>query len=158
MKLSAQEEYGLRCLVSLARTGEGGTMTIPEISRAEGLSQSHVAKLLAILRKAGVVSAMRGQVGGYRLARKAEMIGLREILVPLGGTLFGPEFCARHTGLEPNCVHETDCALRPLWSNLDAAVNAIIDRYTLADLIANRIEAPLVQIGNTNSRPKVTAQ
>lgn len=155
MKLSAQEEYGLRCVVSLARTGEAGSLTIPEISRIEGLSQSHVAKLLAILRKAGIVTATRGQVGGYRLAKKAEDVALRDILVPLGGHLFGEEFCARHTGLEATCVHDTDCALRPLWTNLDAAVRSVVDRYTLADLIFGRVEAPLVHISNGAARPKV---
>ncbi|MBS1707522.1 MAG: Rrf2 family transcriptional regulator [Armatimonadetes bacterium] len=158
MKLSAQEEYGLRCLVSLARQGEGGTMTIPEISRAEGLSQSHVAKLLAILRKAGVISATRGQVGGYRLARPAGQIALRDILQPLGGTLFGPEFCARHTGLEADCVHKTDCALRPLWTNLEAVVNSVIDRYTLGDLVDGNIEQPLVHLGQVHDRHHAEAR
>jgi len=129
-------------------------MTIPEISRVEGLSQSHVAKLLAILRKAGIVTATRGQVGGYRLARRAENIALRDILVPLGGNLFGEEFCGRHTGLESSCVHDTDCALRPLWSSLDAAVRSVVDRYNLADLVHGRVEAPLVQISNGAARPK----
>ncbi|MBX3111020.1 MAG: Rrf2 family transcriptional regulator [Fimbriimonadaceae bacterium] len=144
-------------MVSLARIGGGGSMTIPEISRVEGLSQSHVAKLLAILRRAGIVTASRGQVGGYRLARSAESIALREILAPLGGHLFSPEFCARHTGLEANCLHQTDCMLRPLWSNIDAAVNAVVDRYTLADLVAGKIEGPLVQV-ESGGRPKAGAR
>lgn len=129
-------------------------MTIPEISRVEGLSQSHVAKLLAILRKAGIVSAARGQVGGYKLSRTPEQIPLRDILYPLGGTLFGPEFCSRHTGLEATCVHDTDCALRPLWANLDAVVNAVVERFSLADLVDGKIDMPLVQLGAVGGRTR----
>ncbi len=154
MKLSAQEEYGLRCAVSLARSGDSGSMTIPEISRAEGLSQSHVAKLMAILREAGLVHATRGHVGGYRLSRKPETISLREILVPLGGTLFGPAFCTRHSGLGEECVHMTDCSLQPLWANLDALVNALMERYSLADLVEGNIDQPLVQLQEASSRLK----
>ncbi|ARU39689.1 hypothetical protein CCB80_00435 [Armatimonadetes bacterium Uphvl-Ar1] len=63
MKFSAQEEYGLRCLIALARKGVGQSMTIPEISDQEGLTSSHVAKILAILRRSGFVASTRGQSG-----------------------------------------------------------------------------------------------
>ncbi|MCH7945265.1 MAG: Rrf2 family transcriptional regulator, partial [Armatimonadetes bacterium] len=57
MKFSAQEEYGLRCLLALAGAADEATLTIPVIARAEGLTQSHVAKLLALLRKGGFVNS-----------------------------------------------------------------------------------------------------
>src|SRR3989454_12406281 len=69
MKLSAQEEYGLRCLLRLASAGEGGTLTIPEIGRAEALSIAYVAKLMRILRQGKFVKSVRGQTGGYKPAR-----------------------------------------------------------------------------------------
>ena len=50
MKLSATEEYGLRCLLQLAKCGDGRSLTIPEISRAEGLSVPNAAKLMRVLR------------------------------------------------------------------------------------------------------------
>ncbi len=70
MKLSANEEYGLRCLVRLAYAGfaEQG-LTIPEISQAEGVSPAYAAKILRALRKGGFVKAARGKEGGYTLAR-----------------------------------------------------------------------------------------
>ena len=49
MKLTAQEEYGLRCLLRVAEAGEGESLTIPEIGRAEALSIAYVAKLMRIL-------------------------------------------------------------------------------------------------------------
>ncbi|RYG34392.1 transcriptional regulator, partial [bacterium] len=70
MKFSTQEDYGLRCLLQIARRPlEETALTIPEISRLEGLSQTHVAKLLMLLRQSGFVRSSRGQAGGYRLDR-----------------------------------------------------------------------------------------
>ena len=71
MKLSAQEEYGLRCLLALARVEPGRSLTVPQIAEAEHISAPNVAKLLRVLRRAGYVAALRGQAGGYTLARNA---------------------------------------------------------------------------------------
>ena len=65
MKLSANEEYGVRCLVRLAyATDAGSGLTIPEISQAEGVSPAYAAKILRVLRKGGFVKAARGKDGG----------------------------------------------------------------------------------------------
>ena len=64
MKLSSSEEYGLRCLLQLARQAPGHSLTIPEISQAEGITHHNVAKLLRILRQGGFVASARGQQGG----------------------------------------------------------------------------------------------
>ncbi len=74
MKLSSQEEYGLRCLLRIGARGDGGTLTIPEISRAEGISPEYVAKLMRILRRGGLVTSARGAAGGYTLSRPADQI------------------------------------------------------------------------------------
>jgi Iron-dependent Transcriptional regulator len=72
MKLTANEEYGLRCLVRIGYAGHGGSITIPEMSQAEGVSAAYAAKILRVLRKGGFVTAARGKEGGYTLARPAE--------------------------------------------------------------------------------------
>ena len=77
MKLTSQEEYGLRCLLRIARQGEGGALTIPEISEAEGISSYYVAKLMRILRRGGFVTSARGQAGGYTLSRRRGSGGAR---------------------------------------------------------------------------------
>ncbi len=66
MKLSSNEEYGLRCLVRLGYADQG--LTIPEISQAEGVSPAYAAKILRVLRKGGFVKAARGKDGGDTLA------------------------------------------------------------------------------------------
>ncbi len=50
MKLSSQEEFGLRCLLQIARMGDGGSLTITEMSQREGISAPNVAKIMRILR------------------------------------------------------------------------------------------------------------
>src|SRR5262245_11184528 len=101
MKITAQEEYGLRCLLQLARAEEGHSLTIPEIAVAEGLSGPYVAKLLAVLRQAGLLESVRGRSGGYRLAHPPSEITLGTVLRVLGEPLFEePAYCQQHAGTE----------------------------------------------------------
>ena len=143
MKFSAQEEYGLRCLLALAGADDGTTLTIPVIAKAEGLTQSHVAKLLALLRKGGFVNSTRGQAGGYALARPASQIRIREALDCLGGRLFADEHCLRYSGALDECVHLSDCSLHALWSDIQSAVDSVTDGLTLDQIICNSSPVPI---------------
>jgi Rrf2 family protein len=134
MKFSAQEEFGLRCMLALAREGEDGFLTIPVIAKTEGLTQSHVAKLLAVLRKAGYVNSYRGQQGGYTLARPAKEILVADLMAVLGGRLTHDHFCVRFTGQNEECVHSEDCTLLPLWYRIQEAVDGALKGLTLRDL------------------------
>ncbi|MFC1526757.1 RrF2 family transcriptional regulator [Candidatus Latescibacterota bacterium] len=137
MKLSAQDEYGLRCLLRLARQADGQSLTIPEISQAEGISHHNVAKYLSILRKRGFVDSERGQRGGYSLARRPEEVVVGEVLAALGGPLFDPSFCQHHTGVEDECQHSSvDCTIRALWSRVQAAIDGVLRQTTLQDMLS----------------------
>ncbi len=135
MKVSAQEEYGLRCLVHMARAGNGGSLSIPEISRAEGLSVPNVAKLMRLLRIGGFVESVRGQAGGYSLARPANEISIGEVLELLGGSFYGSHFCQRHAGLQQACAHATDCSIRCVWRTLQELLENVLGNTTLRDLL-----------------------
>lgn len=143
MKFSAQEEYGLRCLLALAGAEDGAMSTIPVIAKAEGLTQSHVAKLLALLRQSGFVNSTRGQAGGYALARPASQIRIREVLDCLGGRLLVDEHCARYSGTLDKCVHLSDCALHALWSDIQSAVDSVTDGLTLDQIICSSSPVPI---------------
>ena len=135
MKLSSHEEYGLRCLLQVARRDTGGSATIPEISRVEGISPAYVAKLLRILRQAGLVQAARGKIGGYTLALPPEHICVGDALAKLGGgRLYEGDFCHKYAGTETCCVHSSNCSMRSLWRSLQDAVDNVLDRLTLRDL------------------------
>ncbi len=139
MKITAQEEYGLRCLLRLA-SAEPESLTLPEISAAEGLSVPYVAKLMAALRDAGLITSVRGRSGGYRLAKSADEIGLGSLLLMLGEPLYDdPGYCDRHPGvLEDGCVHRGACSLKTLWQTLETWMRRNLDQITLADLIQNK--------------------
>ena len=136
MQLLAQEEYGLRCLLELARHGELAR-TIHEVAAAEGLSPDYAAKLLRELRRGGLVASTRGAAGGYRLARDANAITAWDAIAVLGGALFPVGFCECHPGRAERCVRSQDCALRAIWRAADAAVRGVLSRVTLADLVGS---------------------
>jgi len=135
MKLSAQEEYGLRCLLRVASVREGESLTIPEIGRAEALSIAYVAKLMRILRQRKFVKSVRGQTGGYRLARSPENIPVGEVVAALGGRLFEPGFCDQFSGFKQMCTHSIDCSIRSLWRAVQSAVDSVLAGITLRDLL-----------------------
>lgn len=137
MKLSTQEEYGLRCLLHLARVPGGNSLTIPEISKAEGLSVPNVAKLMRLLRMGGFVQSVRGQAGGYTLARSADEIPLSDVLDLLGGQFFSSKFCERHAGRQNVCNHAVDCSLRVLWNTIQGVLHEVLGKTTLKDLLCS---------------------
>ena len=137
MKISAQEEYGLRCLLRLAKS-DGQSLTLPEVATAEGLSVPYVAKLMGVLRHAGVLESVRGRSGGYRLAKAPEQIGLGSLLLVPGEPLFDEaDYCQKHAGHAPDgvCVNHTSCSLKGLWSTLEQWMRHTLDQITVADVM-----------------------
>jgi Rrf2 family protein len=139
MKITAQEEYGLRCLLKVAGTPDGNSLTLQEIAAAEGLSVPYAAKLLSVLRQSGFLDSVRGRSGGYRLAMAPEKIGLGSLLLALGEPLFDePSYCEKHAGTAEgvsSCVHHGGCSLRALWHTLEQWMRHSLDQITLADLM-----------------------
>lgn len=157
MKFTTQEEYGLRCLIAVARAGGDGSITIPEISKSESLSQPHVAKLLALLRKGRYVASTRGQHGGYRLGKDPSDIVVGDVLAFLGGRLFGEEFCGRHRGNSERCVHQDDCLVHGLWDTLQQNIDRVTFSITLQDILDGRTRtAETVSLMPLDSRPRVS--
>jgi Rrf2 family protein len=137
MKITAQEEYGLRCLLRLARAADGA-LTLPEIAEAEGLSVPHVAKLMGVMRQAGLIDSVRGRSGGYRLAKAPEEIRLGSLLLTLGEPLFDEaDYCQKHAGIAPDgvCVNQAGCTIKSLWLTLEQWMRATLNRITIADLL-----------------------
>lgn len=135
MKFSAQEEYGLRCLLRISNGyRDGKAATIPEISREEDLSQHNVAKILRKLRIGGLLESERGHTGGYTLSRPPEKITVGEVLTLLGGKLYDEEFCNNHSGITSICTNNVDCSLRSLWVVIQNAVDGVVNNLTLKDL------------------------
>lgn len=141
MKITAQEEYGLRCLLQIARTGSSSSLSITEIAEKEGISTPYAAKLLSMLRQAGLIESTLGRAGGYRLAKPPHELGLGTVLKAIGERLFEEgEFCQKHAGTETDgaCVHHDNCNLRSLWHTLEGCIQHLLDGLTVADLLNNQ--------------------
>lgn len=147
MKFSSQEEYGLRCLLLIAKIGGERGLTIPEISKAEGITTHNTAKILRALRLGGFLESSRGQIGGYNLSRAAGDIKVRDVLDSLGGRLYDDEFCNDHRGTENICNHSIDCSVRSLWQMVQGAVDGVLKNLSIKDLIATE-ENLVSQISN----------
>jgi Rrf2 family protein len=155
MKVSAQEEYGLRCLLQLAPLGEGEYLTLTQIAEREGISTANAGKLLWILYKAGLVTSIRGTKGGYRLARPASEIHLDEIIKVLDEDVLASH-CNSYTGILDACVHTGNCGIRPVIVGLHDVVQRAMASITLAQLLGteSNVETTLYKI---NSLSRETA-
>lgn len=153
MKFSAQEEYGMRCLLALANEGDGATLTIPQISEREGISQPLAAKVLTLLRKEGLIVSTRGQTGGYALSRTPDQINLGETFSVLGGRMFEDDFCDRFVGQEESCCHKGSCALHDLYSKIQTAVDGVLAPLTLRDLMPGN---DFIAVSNIENHAKRT--
>lgn len=139
MKFSTQEEYGLRCLIRIARFHEmGKTLTIPEISRGEGITEHTTAKILRELRLGGFIESARGHLGGYTLARSPQEILIGNVLNKLGGKLYDENFCTSHSKGELLCSVTSDCTVRSLWILIQKSVDNAISEMYLSDLLGNK--------------------
>ncbi len=148
MKISAQEEYGLRCLLQLARADVSGqTLTLAQIARREGISVANAGKLMWILTKAGLVQSQRGTKGGYHLARPASEIHLNQVIRVLDGERVDTH-CKTYTGVLDACVHTGDCGIRPVILELHQIVDNALSEITLSQLLGTEanVDATLHQI------------
>src|SRR5829696_8591180 len=148
MKISAQEEYGLRCLLQLARAETlGETLTLSQLGHLEGISTANAGKLMWILSKAGLVQSTRGTKGGYSLAKPASQIHLNQVIRVLEGEP-AESHCKSYAGVLDACVHTGDCGIRPVIVELHQIVDNALADITLSQLLGTEanVEALLHQI------------
>jgi len=135
MKITALEEYGLRCMVQLARGATDAPMTGAKVAENEGLTTDYAAKLLNLLSQHDLVQSVRGRNGGFVLGRPAGEITVADVVRVLSNDIFDSEYCERHVGAESACVHESSCALRPVWTIVSETIALTLESITLLDLL-----------------------
>ena len=148
MKISAQEEYGLRCLLQLARAETmGESLTLSQLARLEGISSANAGKLMWILSKAGLVQSTRGTKGGYALSQPASEIRLNQVIRVLEGEP-AESHCKSYAGVLDACVHTGDCGIRPVIVELHQIVDNALADITLSQLLGTEanVDAVLHQI------------
>lgn len=159
MKITSQEEYGLRILLRIAKCPKKEGMTIQVLAAAEGLSIPYVAKLTRMLRMEGFVNSTLGNKGGYILARPAELINVNEVLKILGGSLFEKSFCNDYSGILKLCTNSVDCSIRSLWQMIQVNIDQLLDNLSLRDLISSETKSDqmLSAIVEKNARTFLTS-
>jgi Rrf2 family protein len=143
MKISAQDEYGLRILLQIARAKTDDGLNLPQIAELEKISMAYAAKITRALRIAGFIKSNRGHKGGYVLAMPPEDIRINQVLRALGGAIYDEKFCGQHTGALSLCTNSVDCSLRSLWTILQLNVDKLLDQITIRDLMRNEYQANL---------------
>ncbi len=137
MKLSKRGEYALRSLINLGIAAKVGRslVGVAELAKAEDLSVKFLEQIIQQLREAGYVESVRGKHGGYRLGKPAARITIGSVVRLIDGPL-APIGCVSQTAYAPcNCPDEAHCGLRMLMLDVRNAIAAILDRYTLADVV-----------------------
>ncbi|MEW6411528.1 MAG: Rrf2 family transcriptional regulator [Candidatus Zixiibacteriota bacterium] len=143
MRISALEEYGLRCLLSLAQVGPGGQLSISDIAEREGISVPYASKLLSLLRKTGLVEAVRGRSGGFSIARPASEITLFDVITALGGPLIDPDHCRKYSGHLDKCIHTGDCSVHHTLVGLSRLVSDFLGKTTLESIMNGSCQSDL---------------
>jgi Rrf2 family transcriptional regulator, iron-sulfur cluster assembly transcription factor len=141
MKITAQEEYGLRILIRLAACKDSNGMSIPQLSEAEGITATYIAKLTRILRMKGFINSTPGYKGGYVLAKPANEIIINDAIKALGGPMFSDDYCASHSGVMKLCTNSVDCSARSLWQMIQYTLDQLLNRVTLHDLVSSEEES-----------------
>ncbi|MBT5876772.1 MAG: Rrf2 family transcriptional regulator [Candidatus Latescibacteria bacterium] len=145
MKVTAQEEYGLRCMLQLARNFGREPLVSRMISEQEGLSIDYVTKLLMLLRRANLVESVRGTKGGYALSRDPHSITIGQVIQSLSTeglivTSADSHHCNHFSGQLDECVHLEGCGIRPVWVTLSKYISGLLEQISLADLMGEEVE------------------
>ncbi|MEP7297143.1 MAG: Rrf2 family transcriptional regulator [Burkholderiales bacterium] len=136
MKLTTFTDYSLRVLIFVAASPDD-RVTIAQIAVAFDISEHHLTKVVHALGKSGWLANVRGKGGGMSLAVGAEEIGVGQIVRQTEGAAM-PAECFSPSG--GRCAISPVCRLAGVLGEAVEAFYAVLDRYTLADLVHNRDE------------------
>jgi Rrf2 family protein len=135
MQVTRAGEYAIIGLLYLAKQPAERTIMIDEISEAEGVPKSFLAKIFQSLAKGKFVRSHRGAGGGFSLARPAAEITVLQVLQCVEG-VFALQKCVSD---DPECVVSTtrmsSCTLCAVFTEAQNRVNEVFTRTTLADLL-----------------------
>ncbi len=135
MKLSTKGRYGVTAMFDLAVRYGQGPISIKEISERQLISEPYLEQLFASLRKAGLISSIRGAQGGYILAHHPEDIRVGDVIRVLEGPI-APTNCVKEDD-SFQCEKSNTCVTRDIWLKIRDRINDVIDDISLADMVDN---------------------
>jgi Rrf2 family protein len=131
-RVTRAEEQAVRLVMRMAHMG--GQVTLGDLAQAENLPEPTVAKLLGMLRRGGVVDALRGRYGGYVLAAAPEAISAAQIIYSVSGDPVAGFPCGDSSD-SPDCPRNNNCGLRPVWQHLEGRLTEVLKQTMVADLL-----------------------
>lgn len=150
MRITTWAEYGLICSLHLARRFGDGPVTGREIATREKLPADYVEQILLRMRRAGIVSSIRGAHGGYVLAHHPADITVRQVVSASEHSTFDLR-CVTHPVAEDRCSDASNCSIRPVWMMLQQRIDDALESVHLADLlmdepaVRSRVGLPVLQ-------------
>ena len=132
MMISTKGRYALRFLIDVAEHQAQGYVPLRDTARRQDISEKYLEIIVKTLVQSGLLTALRGKGGGYRLNRPPERYGIREILAVTDGPL-APVACL--DSHENRCPRAGRCATLPMWQELDEIIDRYLEGVTLRDLM-----------------------
>lgn len=119
-------------MIDLAMQNQNQFVALKDISSRQAISVKYLEQIASLLSKHGLLVSIRGQQGGYKLARPAEKYSVGEILRLTEGPL-APVACLDNPDLP--CERVSICKTLPFWKGLYKVIEDYVDNFTLADLV-----------------------
>ncbi|MBO5598751.1 MAG: RrF2 family transcriptional regulator [Oribacterium sp.] len=136
MMISTKGRYALSTLIDIAQNYDGVTpVSIKEISERQGISIKYLEQIISLMVKGGLLKSIRGAKGGYLFTRPTNEIKVGEILDAAEGTL-APVECVSGSS---SCSKAANCLKFPLYKKIDEAIYEVVNKYTLYDLVNDKI-------------------
>ncbi|MFX0541059.1 Rrf2 family transcriptional regulator [Roseovarius sp. S4756] len=137
MKLSTKGRYAMVALSDIALQPEGSLVTLGEVSRRQSISLPYLEQLFVKLRRADLVTSVRGPGGGYRLARPTSEIRVSEILAAVDETVDAMHKGAGASGGASGSRAQS--MTNRLWEGLSAQVYVYLHQTRLSDVVENSL-------------------
>ena len=134
--ISTKGRYALRFLADIAERQGEGFVPLKEVALRQEISEKYLEIVVKDLVKNGLLLAMRGKGGGYRLAKAPEEYNIKDVIELMEGSL-APLACLGPG--QNTCPRKDNCLTLPLWKGLDKVISAYLSQYTLADLLERKI-------------------
>lgn len=132
MKISTRGRYSLRMMIDLAQHYDENYIALKDISKRQNISKKYLEQIIPFLNRNNLLTANKGHLGGYRLAKDPSEITVREILESAEGSL-APVSCMEHS---PNmCENASDCVTFSVYQGLYKVMTDYLEGISLKDLI-----------------------
>lgn len=131
MKFSTRTRYGLRFLLRLAQQPDTSLVQLGQVAHDERISSGYLEQIVRALKPLGILHAVRGSGGGYRLAKPAREISMEDVFSRLEGEI-SPVACLCHG---KQCARQHECSSHTFWCELDAHIRTFLRNRTLQDIL-----------------------